>query len=150
MTKYQKVSLFALRLAMGWMFFYSGITKVINPEWSAAGFLNNAKTFTGLYQWFAQPGMLPVTNFLNEWGLTLVGASLILGVFVRLGSVFGIVLMLLYYFPRLQFPYPDPNSFIVDSHIIYAFSLLVLAVFGAGNTWGLASKLPPRLKKWMS
>ena len=99
----QRVMLFALRLAMGWMMLYAGITKVLDPQWSAAGYLKGAKTFAGLYQWLLSPGILPAVNFINEWGLTLLGVSLILGIFVRLSSVLGAVLMLLYYFPVLIF-----------------------------------------------
>ena len=80
MTQFQKISLFLLRVSLGWMFFYAGITKVINPAWSAEGYLNGAKTFAGFYHWLASPGILPVTNFVNEWGLTLLGVSLVLGI----------------------------------------------------------------------
>lgn len=153
----QKISLFLLRVSMGWLFFYAGITKVLNPEWSAAGYLRGAKTFTDFYQWLLQPNILPVVNFMNEWGLTLLGISLIAGVFVRLSSFLGAFLMLLYYFPMLDFPYPNGYSFIVDEHIIYISVLLLLASFRAGRVWGLenwCSNLPicsrfPRLREWL-
>ena len=127
------------------MFFWAGIKKVLDPAWSAAGYLKGAKTFTEFYQWLTTPGLLPFTNFMNEWGLILLGLSLILGLFVRLSSTLGVLLMLLYYFPILQFPYPNPHSFLVDEHIIYAFSLLMLASLHAGRIWGLenwCSRLP--------
>lgn len=154
MNTFQKISLLLLRIGLGWMFFWAGITKVINPAWSAAGYLQGAKTFTGFYHWLTTPALLPITNFVNEWGLTLLGAALILGVVVRLSSVLGAVLMLLYYFPILQFPYPNSHSFIVDEHVVYVFALLVLASFRAGRVWGLekwCSRLPicskfPRLR----
>jgi thiosulfate dehydrogenase [quinone] large subunit len=137
MTQFQKISLFFLRVATGWMMLYAGITKIINPAWSAEGYLKGAKTFTGFYQWLAGPGILPAVNFVNEWGLTLLGVSLILGIGVRLSSVLGAVLMLLYYFPVLDFPYPNTHSYLVDEHIIYALVLLLLASFRAGRVWGL-------------
>ncbi|MBI4250380.1 DoxX family membrane protein [Candidatus Uhrbacteria bacterium] len=139
MTSFAKISLFLLRLGVGWFMLYAGITKVLNPEWSAAGYLKGAKTFAGLYQWFAQPDILPIINFINEWGLTLLGVSLLLGIFVRLSSVLGAVLMLLYYFPVLQFPIIPPHSYIVDDHIINALVLVVLASMQAGRVWGLDS-----------
>jgi len=137
MTKFQKISLFFLRISMGWLFFWAGITKVLDPTWSAAGYLQGAKTFTNFYLWLTTPGLLSLTNFVNEWGLTLLGATLILGVFVRLSSVLGAMLMLLYYFPILQFPYPNVHSFIVDEHIIYISVLLFFAATRAGRVWGL-------------
>lgn len=122
MDKLQKISLVSLRIAMGWLMFYAGITKILSPEWSAAGYLMNAKTFSGFYQWLAGSSLLPLVNFLNEWGLTLIGLALIFGLFVRISSIAGVVLMLLYYFPVLEFPYISKHSFIVDEHIVYALA----------------------------
>lgn len=147
MNKTQKLSLFLLRISLGWLFFYAGITKVVNPEWSAAGYLKGAKLFVGFYAWLASPGILPIINFVNEWGLTFLGISLLLGVFVRLSSILGILLMLLYYVP-LGFPYPNTHSYIVDEHIVYIFSLLVLSYFAAGRVWGLDSKLSSKFPKF--
>ncbi|MBI3070189.1 MAG: DoxX family protein, partial [Candidatus Levybacteria bacterium] len=46
---------------------------------------------------------------------------LILGVFVRLAALSGILLMLLYYLPILNFPYVGrgTTSFLIDQHIIF-------------------------------
>ncbi|MDP3779127.1 MAG: DoxX family protein [bacterium] len=142
MTRSQKFFLFLLRISMGWMMFYAGIAKVINPNWSAAGYLMNAKSFIGVYQWFASPGILPFTNFMNEWGLMFLGVSLILGIGVRLSSVLGAALMMLYYFAILQFPHPNANAYIVDEHVIYACVLLFFVSMKAGRIWGL--------EKWCS
>lgn len=137
MTKFEKISLFFLRISLGFMFLYAGITKVLDPRWSAADYLTTAKTFPAFFAWLARTDILPITNFINEWGLTLLGISLMLGVFVRLSSILGAGLMLLYYFPILDFPYPNPHSFLIDEHIIYAAALLVLASIHAGRVWGL-------------
>jgi thiosulfate dehydrogenase [quinone] large subunit len=143
--KFSGISLAVFRLAMGWVMLYAGITKVLDPGWSAEGYLKGAKTFTGFYQLLASPGILPVINFVNEWALTLLGISLILGVFVRISSILGAVLMLLYYFPVLDFPYVGMHGFIIDEHIIYALGLLLFAALGAGKQWSFANwcaKLP--------
>ncbi|MBE7524813.1 DoxX family membrane protein [candidate division WWE3 bacterium] len=136
-----------LRLSLGWIFFWAGISKVADPAWSAAGFLKNAQTFHSFFSWWASPSVLPVTNFLNEWGLLLIGLSLITGLFVRLSSFFGILLMALYYCARLKFPYPDANSFIVDSHIVYALLLGYFIAMRAGRVYGLDGKIQ-KLKRW--
>ena len=148
MNRFQKISLFLNRVSMGWLMFYAGITKIMNPAWSAAGYLGSAKTFAGFYQWFLRPDVLPFTNFINEWGLTLLGVSLILGLFVRLTSIGGAALMMLYYFPVLQFPHVSAHSYIVDEHIIYALVLVALVVMRAGQVWGLDSKFP-KLSRWL-
>ena len=157
MTQAQKISLFLLRIVLGWMYLYAGVTKIVDPAWSAAGYLKSAKNFGALYQWLASPGMLPVTNFVNEWGLTLLGLSLILGLFVRFGTKLGVILMLLYYLPILDFPYPNAHAFIVDEHIIYITALLTLGSYRAGHVWGLeewCANLPicsryPKLRAWL-
>lgn len=136
LSKNTKIWLTVARVVMGWLFFYAGITKILNPDWSAAGFLNNAKTFSGLYVWFAGSGVIGIVNFVNEWALTLLGISLILGLFVRWGAIPGAILMLLYYFAGNAFP-SVPNGFIVDDHIIYAVILILFFVINAGKYFGL-------------
>ncbi|MEX0931174.1 MAG: DoxX family protein [Candidatus Paceibacterota bacterium] len=136
MTKSQKIILFLTRISLGWLFFYAGITKVFNPEWTSAGYLNNAKTFPELFAWFAQEGNIWWVDLANQWGLTLVGVALILGIFVRYASLGGILLMILYYIPALTFPKVG-NGFIVDDHIIYIGVFLILIAFDAGKYYGL-------------
>lgn len=156
MTTFEKVSFTVLRVTMGWMMFYAGITKVLNPAWSAEGYLMNAKTFPELFAWFASPTLLPYINFVNEWGLTFLGASLILGLGVRLSSMLGGVLMLLYYFPALDGWYPSTHSFIVNEHLIYAAVLVAFAALRVGRVWGIDgwcvvsrwSTVCPSLQKW--
>jgi len=157
MSNYPRITLLLLRLSMGWLMFYAGITKVLDPNWSAAGYLENAQTFSSFYAWLAQPAILPFINFVNEWGLTLLGISLILGIFVRLSTIFGAVLMLLYYFPVLEFPLIGTHSYLVDEHVIYAIALLVLGALNAGQEWGLDERLADtkffkkhrKLRKWL-
>ncbi|OGN05097.1 MAG: hypothetical protein A2831_00250 [Candidatus Yanofskybacteria bacterium RIFCSPHIGHO2_01_FULL_44_17] len=157
MNKFERASLFLLRISVGWLMFYAGISKILDPSWSATGYLANASTFGGFYSWFLQPDVLPVTNWLNGWGLTILGGSLILGIFVRLTSIYGAGLMMLYYFPVLQFPRIPPHSYVVDEHIVYALVLLFFIAARPGRFFGLevwCSKLPicvkfPRLRAWL-
>ena len=146
MNKQLKMAVFLSRVGLGILFFYAGITKVINPDWSAGGYLNSAKTFPGLYQWFASAGNIGWINFVNEWGLTLVGLALITGLLVRWASLGGILLMILYYLPILQFPIVGEHSYIVDEHIMYITVFLVLISSNAGTFWGLDSWLQKRVK----
>lgn len=137
MTSIQRFSLFLVRVSIGWFMLYAGISKIINPKWSAAGYINGAKNFTPFFHWLTQPNILPIVNLLNEWGLALLGVSLILGLFVRFSSYFGVILMLLYYAVIFQFPHPDANSYIVDQHIIFACVLIFLSQAKAGRVFGL-------------
>ncbi len=141
------MSVFLSRVALGVLFFYAGITKVMNPDWSAAGYLNSAKTFPELFHWFASASNLGWVNLVTEWGLTLVGLALILGLMVRLASVGGFLLMALFYLPILSFPYAGEHAYIVDEHVIYMTMFLVLFASNAGTFWGLDSWLMKRMGK---
>ena len=157
MSKPQRASVFILRIVMGWMYLYAGITHILDPKFSAAKYISGATSFVDLYQWFLSPQVLPVIDFMVKWGLTLLGASLILGLFVRISSYLGMLLMFLFYLPILNFPMVGNNSYLVNQHIIYIASLLVLASLKAGHVWGLdkwCSSLPicsryPKLRAWL-
>lgn len=142
----QRITLLFLRIALGWMYLYAGFTQVTNPKWTAQGYLQGAKVFSGFYQWLASPAILPVLNVINEWGLVILGISLLLGVFVRASAPLGILLMILYYVPILHFPYVGAHSYLVDEHVMYIAGLSVLWAFGAGRVFGLDSFFSRRKK----
>ena len=139
MSQYQKVLLLLARLSLGWLFLYSGITKIMSGNFSAAGYLGTASNFTGFYHWLTNPQIIPLVNFANEWGQLLLGISLILGLFMRWSTILGALLMVLYYFV-LPFPRPNAHSFIVDEHIVYAITLLLLGALQAGKYFGLGAR----------
>src|SRR3990167_9512016 len=151
MTSPQKFFLFMLRVIVFFMFFYAGITKDLNQQGSAEGYLKGAKAFTWFFQILLDPSILPIINFMNKWGLTLLGLSLILGLFVRFSSLVGVLLMALYYI-ALGFPYPNPHSYIVDEHIIYISVVLFFAAIKAGRVFGLDGKRVHHhsgLRRWL-
>lgn len=145
MKKSLNQTILLLRLAMGWLFFYAGITKVLDPLWSAEKYLQGAKSFSGFYGWLASTQNIDWVNFLNEWGLTVIGAALLCGVFTKLAAYFAMLLMALYYFPILDFPY-TAHGLLVDEHIIYIFALLLLVELNAGQIWGADEKLKKMYK----
>ena len=77
------------------------------------------------------------------WGLTLVGASLVLGLFSKYGSIAGMVFISLYYLfapPLLGLEYGRPNEgsyLIVNKNIIEACALWVLYCFPTSQVIGL-------------
>lgn len=135
MEKLVKISLLILRVYLGWYFFYTGIFQVLTHEWTIQSNLMNTKNFAYFYQWLTSPAVLTILNFLNEWGLILLGFFLILGIFTRLTSLLGAVLMIfyftLYYLPILQL------NFMVDKPLVYALVLILFAGMQAGRYYGL-------------
>lgn len=115
-----------LRIAVGWHFLYEGLVKVFTPTWTSSGYLMDSKGFLApLYRSIAtNPDILRVVDFLNEWGLILIGAGLILGLFTRASAIAGMLLLALYYLshpPLAIYTYALPSEgayFIVDKILI--------------------------------
>jgi thiosulfate dehydrogenase [quinone] large subunit len=142
------VALFALRIALGWFFLYAGFEKFVTPGWTAAGFLAGAKTFPAFYGWFGSAANITWVNLAVTWGEILIGLGLIFGTFTRLASYFGILLLLLFYFPGLKFPLVK-NGFIVDSNFLEILIFGVLISTRAGAIWGLDALINKKVKNWL-
>ncbi len=98
----KKISIYlltGLRMLVGWHFLYEGIAKLMTHGWSAKAYLTGTRwIFSDLFhQMAASDGVMRVVDFLNIWGLILIGLSLMLGLFVRWSSIAGAVLLLFYF-----------------------------------------------------
>ena len=104
-TKWQMVSLVSLRVLIGWHFLYEGLAKLLNPEWTAAGFLSESRwLFSGLFTSIVEnPSALKIVDFLNVWGLIAIGLGLIVGFCAIAAKIAGIFLLLLYYLSNPPF-----------------------------------------------
>lgn len=129
--------IFILRILMGWTFLYAGIWQIWE-NFDTAGFLNHVVTFHNFFSTFATPAILPVTDFLVKWGHLLIGLSLVSGLLVRVSGPFAVLLMIIYYFAHMDFPYIENHlNFIVDYHLVYATVIVYLIAHRAGQVWGL-------------
>jgi len=88
-----------LRILVGWHFLYEGITKLVHPEWSAKIYLMGSNwIFSDWFHRMAESSAaIGIVDFLNTWGLILIGFSLFIGLLVRASSLAGSLLMLLYF-----------------------------------------------------
>jgi thiosulfate dehydrogenase [quinone] large subunit len=83
-------------------------------------------------------------NWLFMLGLLGIGLALTAGVALRLTALTGALMMTMMWlaeFPLAQHtntgePSGSSNP-LMDSHLIYAIAMIVLAATYAGNTWGL-------------
>lgn len=152
-TSFQRGIVLVLRVALGWVFLWAGIRQVfLISNWSALEFLQGAKTFKDFYAFFAAPAVVPTISVLVKWGHLLLGISLILGVLVRVGGSVGAVLVMLYYFPRVEFPYVGGMAnLIVEYHVVLALILVYLVSVGAGRIYGLDGWLAgsPAARSWL-
>jgi thiosulfate dehydrogenase [quinone] large subunit len=144
-TATQLTSLVVLRILIGWHFLYEGIVKVLNPYWSSAGFLLETKgIFSGLATSIvASPAALGIIDFLNMWGLIVIGLGLIAGCLTRIASISGIALLFFYYVfnpPLIGYTYSTPvegSYLIVNKNLIEMCALFVLTIFPTGTIIGL-------------
>ena len=140
----QLYSLVILRLFIGWNLLYEGIAKLINPGWSSVGFLRESQwIMSGFANWVtSNSGVLNVVDFLNTWGLIAIGTGLILGLFSRAASIFGTILLLMYYLnnpPLIGLEYSLPsegNYLVINKTLIEAVALFALSVFPTSHIVG--------------
>jgi uncharacterized membrane protein YphA (DoxX/SURF4 family) len=135
-TFYNRLFITILRVAVGWHFLYEGISKIIQGNWTASGFLlNTSGFFSGFYHWIAgSPTILQISDLLNMYGLLLIGISLFIGIFSQYASMAGALLLTIYYFAYPPFGNPMMNAseghlFIVDRLFIEASALLFLIFY---------------------
>ena len=141
----QLYGLVTLRILIGWHLLYEGIAKLLNPYWSSAAFLLDAKwIFSGVAEWMvATPSILSLVDNLNMWGLTIIGACLMLGLFGRHVSLAGMLLVLVYYlftpsFWWLEYARPGEGSYlVVNKNLIEACALFVIYLFPTSKIIGL-------------
>lgn len=151
----QLTFLLLLRFLIGWHILYEGIAKVLNTQWTSAEFLQESQwVMSGFAQWIINnPEVLSVVDFLNTWGLIAIGAGLILGLFARIASVAGALLLFIYYLnapPLIGIEYsipPGGNYLIVDETLIEVAALFVLALFNTSNIFGLDALIFNRTRK---
>ena len=144
-NKCQLYGLVTLRVLIGWHFLYEGVSKLINPYWSSAAYLLDSKgPFSGLAETIvSNPTLLSISDYVNMWGLTLVGASLLLGLFSRYTTLIGMGLVILYYLfapPLLGLEYSRPGEgsyIIVNKNLIEACALWVIYSFPTSHVIGL-------------
>lgn len=144
-TNSQVSLLVILRILIGWHFLYEGVVKLMNPSWSSLGYLADSKGFlSGVFaSWASSPTTVTVIDFMNEWGLILVGLGLIMGCLTRISIIGGMVMLAFYYLSHppmvgYKFALPSEGSYLwVNKNLIEIFALAVLLVFPTQHIIGI-------------
>ena len=126
------IAITVLRVLVGWHFLYEGLTKLTAASWTSAGYLKQARgPFAELFRGLAgNPNMLANADLVTMWGLTIVGACLILGLLTRLASLAGIGFILMFYLatpPFIGYFYSIPSE---GSYLIVNKNLVEIAALG--------------------
>jgi thiosulfate dehydrogenase [quinone] large subunit len=144
-SKSQTFWLVALRMLIGWHFLYEGLVKVLGVKWTSYAYLLDSDGWISslLHPLADNPQWLAIADFLNAYGLLLIGLGLVAGCLARIATVSGIVLVSLYYLSHIPFigssyMLPVEGAYLwVDKNLIEIIALAVLFVFPTSKTYGL-------------
>jgi len=148
----------AARISLGWIFLWAFLDKAFalghdtgkDATTGAVDYLGDAAWIHGAsptqgFLGFASQGPLSgmyqqlAGNVVIDWLFMLallgIGAALVLGVAMRFAAAAGALLTVLMWSAVLP---PASNPF-MDDHLVYALVLVLLALVGAGRTFGLGA-----------
>ena len=148
----QQTLLVVLRTLIGWHFLYEGYTKLLHPAWSPTGAPLPAWSSSGYLKAATGP-LAPVFHWIgnSSWiggfdlaiaiALTVVGLSLMLGLFTRVGCSGALALLALFYLSAVPTGQVDARSegtyLLVNKNLIEACAVAVLLTFRTGSIAGL-------------
>lgn len=150
----QTAIIVTLRIIVGWHLLYEGIAKILIPNWTSAGYLENSTwVFSDYFHWIASnPNILRTVDMLNILGLTLIGLCLLLGYLTRFAGSMGILLLIFYYvanppFIGTDFGIPLEGHYLfVNKTLVEIIALFVIIAFPSGLSFGLDRILLNRKK----
>ena len=144
------------RVLIGWHFLYEGITKLLAPQWTSAGYLLQSHWI--LSDWFhaiaQNADALKIVDLVNMWGLVLIGLGLFLGAFTRIAALAGASLILLYYIANpplvgfLSETTSEGHYLIVNKNLIEMLMLLGLVFVPRNLLYGVDRWLLRCITNW--
>jgi thiosulfate dehydrogenase (quinone) large subunit len=168
--KVHQIGVALFRVAVGIIFLWAGLEKLLGPEpFDASGFLTHATGGTlgwpfvtgtavegTIYNpthdfWVSLAGnsaVMSIVNFLVVFGEIGIGVALILGLFTRFAGAMGTLMMVLFFFAAWNF-----TNGIVNQHLTYALVCATLTGIGAGRYYGLdgvlADRVAPSVRQYL-
>ena len=138
-----KDSVVLMRIFIGWHFLFEGIVKFYNPEWTSFGYLASAQgPLKSVFLALTSEGVIVWVDALNMTALMLVGVTLVLGIFEKLGAFIGIALLAMYYLAHPSFPWlveanVEGSYWFVNKNLIELAACLVIYQFPTSQYFGL-------------
>lgn len=125
-----------IRIVIGWHFLFEGLTKIMTSGWSSAPYLAGSRwIFASVFHAMASNhGITLIVDFLNIWGMILIGFGLMIGLFTRWASIGGAVMLLFYFFayppiPGYTLGVPSEGSYLWVNKTLIEFFVLGIFVF---------------------
>ena len=91
------------------------------------------QALNSLYGWLNSPNSLAWLPTVAAWAFLVIGICLVIGLFTRLASLIGIVLVLAAYLPTISFTSFSFSQLVNDELI--AFFCLAVLIFGRAGTY---------------
>jgi thiosulfate dehydrogenase [quinone] large subunit len=131
-----------MRIFIGWHFLYEGVLKLYNPGWTSKAYLMSAELIAPVFRWMASDSMIGIIDYFNIFCLLIVGFTLVLGYYEKLGAVFGVGLLLLYYLAHPAIPGAsqigtEGSYWIINKNLIEAAGLYIIYQIPTGVYFGL-------------
>lgn len=143
-TTKQAIPLFILRTAIGWLFLHEGLYKLFTPGWTAQIYLAQSEgPLQSLFQWVISNDLLiAISNYGVVFLLIATGALLMTGLFERIASISGMVLLVFFYlsyppFADISSVLAEGNYLLVDKNFIMFWALWIIWQFRPGMFLGL-------------
>jgi thiosulfate dehydrogenase [quinone] large subunit len=149
----QSITLIVLRTLIGWHFLYEAYFKIMSPAWTrggapltpwtSAGYLQGSSgPLAGIFHRLVNAGWTVWLDRGVKVALLVIGLSLILGLFTRVGLWLALAMLSLFYLlyvPTLGIPQPNNEGtyLIVNKTLIEAAAVVVLLMFDTGRIAGL-------------
>lgn len=138
-----KHSVVLMRIFIGWHFLYEGIIKLYDPDWTSFGYLASAQgPFKPLFFLLANESLIGIIDIMNMTALIVVGITLILGIYEKLGAFIGIGLLALYYLAHPSFPWlvqvkGEGSYWFINKNLIELVACMIIFQFPTGKYFGL-------------
>jgi len=138
-----KESVVLMRIFIGWHFLYEGIVKLYNPDWTSFGYLASAQgPFKQVFLALTHESVIGFVDISNMTALIIIGITLIVCIYEKLGAFAGIALLAMYYLAHPSFPWlmqinVEGNYWFVNKNLIELAACLVIYNFPTGQYFGL-------------
>lgn len=139
-----KDSVVLLRILIGWHFLYEGIIKLYNPDWTSFGYLASAQgPFKPIFTALTSESIIGWVDGLNMAALIIVGLTLTLGFFEKIGAFIAMGLLALYYLAHPSLPWlaevnVEGSYWFVNKNLIELVACLILFQFPTAQYFGLS------------
>lgn len=140
-TKIGQYLLLLLRLITGWALLSGGISRLVSDNWSILTSLQGSHILPDL---FAALTTQPILGILDLWYpnlLIIAGFLVFAGLWMRVGSIIGILALALVYIPTIRFDILSTSAYAESGNMLLIVLLCLLTSLKVDEFWGLGANI---------